>query len=103
MALSDLKKRGQNRSSQQLADQFISGASARADGTASASDQKPVRKTTKSYLFSLTEEMSEEVTRLSRVHPTKRVTRSDIIRLGVLTVSKMSDDELIALIEKEIS
>lgn len=102
MALGDLKKRAETRDSQKLADQFISGASARADGSNVTDEEKPVRKTTKSFLFSLTEQMSDEVTRLSRVHPTKRVTRSDIIRLGVLAISNLSDDELIALIEKEI-
>jgi hypothetical protein len=47
----------------------------------------------KRYTFSLTEEISEDIDSLTLRSKTRRISRSDIIKLGLNSLNKLSDKE----------
>ena len=50
--------------------------------------------------FSLTAQISEEIDRLSLIPRGVRATRSDVVRAGVAALSGMTEDQVVALLDK---
>lgn len=53
----------------------------------------------KRVTFSLTDQISEEIDRLSLIPRGFRATRSDVVRAGVAALSAMSEEQVVALLE----
>lgn len=87
-------KKGQQPSKEEALDAFINGAPIKS----SAPGQSAA--VFKRVTFSLTEHISEEIDRLSLVPRTFRATRSDVVRAGVAALSAMTEEQVIALLEK---
>jgi hypothetical protein len=94
MALGDLKKRATERQKSGVEDGFINGADERANQHAVKSERK-----IKSYLFGLTQEANEAVEAMALRSRSNRLSRSDVIRLGVLALSSMQDSDFDKLVE----
>lgn len=62
--------------------------------------QQPSKAVFKRVTFSLTDQISEEIDRLSLVPRGFRATRSDVIRAGVAALSAMTEDQVVALLDK---
>lgn len=54
----------------------------------------------KRVTFSLTDQISEEIDRLSLIPRGFRATRSDVIRAGVAALSAMTEGQVVALLGK---
>jgi hypothetical protein len=61
---------------------------------------QPSKAVFKRVTFSLTDQISEEIDRLSLVPRGFRATRSDVIRAGVAALSAMTEDQVVALLDK---
>lgn len=86
--------KGQQPSKEETLDSFISGAPLKSNGpTQSAAVFKRVT-------FSLTDQISEEIDRLSLVPRGFRATRSDVVRAGVAALSAMTEEQVVALLDK---
>ncbi|OKS22353.1 hypothetical protein [Pseudomonas aeruginosa] len=86
--------KGQQLSTEEAVSAFINGASLKANA--------PVQSAAvfKRVTFSLTEQISEEIDRLSLVPRGFRATRSDVVRAGVAALSAMTEEQVVALLEK---
>lgn len=62
--------------------------------------QQPSKAVFKRVTFSLTDQISEEIDRLSLVPRGFRATRSDVVRAGVAALSAMTEDQVVALLDK---
>lgn len=62
--------------------------------------QQPSKAVFKRVTFSLTDQISEEIDRLSLVPRNFRATRSDVVRAGVAALSAMTEDQVVALLDK---
>jgi hypothetical protein len=56
----------------------------------------------KSYLFSLTSEVNLQIEAIALSSKTKRLSRSDVVRLGVAALANMSEDDLNSHINNHI-
>lgn len=91
MGLADIKKRVKDVAAKDLADSFIAGADTHANQHAG----KPVSKAkAKSYLFSMTHEVNLQIEAIALSSKTKRLSRSDVVRLGIAALANMSEDEI---------
>lgn len=54
----------------------------------------------KRVTFSLTDQISEEIDRLSLVPRGFRASRSDVVRAGVAALAEMTEEQLVALLDK---
>ena len=54
----------------------------------------------KRVTFSLTDQISEEIDRLSLIPRGFRVSRSDVVRAGVAALAAMPEEQLVALLDK---
>lgn len=54
----------------------------------------------KTVTFSLTEEISKEIDKLTLVPRTFRASRSDVVKAGIAALQRMSEEELIALLNE---
>ncbi|EPI5388435.1 TPA: hypothetical protein ACGBH7_000944 [Pseudomonas aeruginosa] len=54
----------------------------------------------KRVTFSLTDQISEEIDRLSLIPRGFRASRSDVVRAGVAALAAMSEEQLVALLDK---
>lgn len=63
-------------------------------------EQQPSKAVFKRVTFSLTDQISEEIDRLSLVPRGFRATRSDVIRAGVVALSAMTEDQVVAILDK---
>ncbi|WP_124314736.1 hypothetical protein [Pseudomonas chlororaphis] len=84
----------QRPSKEEVLDSFISGAPLKSNA--------PGQSTAvfKRVTFSLTEQISEEIDRLSLVPRSFRATRSDVVRAGVAALSAMTEEQIVALLDK---
>ncbi|WP_175649392.1 hypothetical protein [Pseudomonas aeruginosa] len=81
------------------ADNFINAA--KVDGKNSSAAIKPgSTKVFKRVTFSLTDPISEEIDRLSLIPRGFRASRSDVVRAGVAALSAMTEEQVVALLEK---
>lgn len=79
------------------ANDFVNGARADGkDGGAKPASNKVYKRVT----FSLTEPISEEIDRLSLIPRGFRASRSDVVRAGVAALAAMTEEQLVALLEK---
>lgn len=100
MGLGDLVKKDVNRAAESPeADHFINAA--KVDGKNSSATIKPgSTKVFKRVTFSLTDPISEEIDRLSLIPRGFRASRSDVVRAGVAALSAMTEEQVVALLEK---
>ena len=104
MGLKDLKKRPLGKAvtdEEHKALEFINGAplSSTSEAVAGASHitkASGYKRTT----FSLTDELNEQIDRLSLTSRTFRVSRSDVVRAGVIALMAMPDEELLSILAK---
>lgn len=61
---------------------------------------QPSKAVFKRVTFSLTDQISEEIDRLSLIPRGFRATRSDVVRAGVAALSEMTEDQVVALLDK---
>lgn len=61
---------------------------------------QPSKAVFKRVTFSLTDQISEEIDRLSLIPRGFRATRSDVVRAGVAALSAMTEDQVVALLDK---
>ncbi|EIU5458491.1 TPA: hypothetical protein ACPHWC_000102 [Pseudomonas aeruginosa] len=54
----------------------------------------------KRVTFSLTDQISEEIDRLSLIPRGFRASRSDVVRAGVAALAAMPEEQLVALLDK---
>ncbi|VEI37138.1 Uncharacterised protein [Stutzerimonas stutzeri] len=54
----------------------------------------------KRVTFSLTDEISEEIDRLSLIPRSFRTSRSDVVRAGVAALAAMPEEQLVALLDR---
>jgi Arc/MetJ-type ribon-helix-helix transcriptional regulator len=54
----------------------------------------------KRVTFSLTDQISEEIDRLSLIPRGFRASRSDVVRAGVAALAAMSEEQLVAFLDK---
>ncbi|WP_339730210.1 hypothetical protein [uncultured Pseudomonas sp.] len=54
----------------------------------------------KRVTFSLTNQISEEIDRLSLIPRGFRASRSDVIRAGVAALTSMTEEQIVALLDK---
>lgn len=80
---------------EEIAQDFINGAKKRVN--AHAADEKTSR-IFERYTFSLTRSTSDEIERLSLTPRNIRVSRSDIVKAGIEALSRLSEEELIAIL-----
>lgn len=87
--------KGQQASKEEALDSFISGAKVRSNSQVQAESKAVFKRVT----FSLTDQISEEIDRLSLIPRGFRATRSDVVRAGVAALSAMSEEQVVALLE----
>ena len=80
------------------AENFIKGASERADDLKQA--KKTKGRSYKTYTFSLTEAVSMDIDKLSFMPKDFRASRSDIVKAGIETLKRLPEDQLIELIKE---
>ncbi|GAB6389989.1 hypothetical protein [Stutzerimonas marianensis] len=54
----------------------------------------------KRVTFSLTDQISEEIDRLSLIPRSFRASRSDVVRAGVAALAAMPEEQVVALLDK---
>lgn len=54
----------------------------------------------KRVTFSLTDQISEEIDRLSLIPRSFRASRSDVVRAGVAALAAMTEEQLVALLDE---
>lgn len=87
-------QKGQQPSKEEALDSFINGAPVKSNAPGQSAA------VFKRVTFSLTEQISEEIDRLSLVPRGFRATRSDVVRAGVAALSAMTEEQVVALLEK---
>jgi len=100
MGVGNLRKGANNQAaSSPAADDFINAA--KVDGkNSSATIKSGSTKVFKRVTFSLTDPISEEIDRLSLIPRGFRASRSDVVRAGVAALSAMTEEQVVALLEK---
>lgn len=105
MGLKDLKKRNTSSDAQTEAErkalEFIGGAAliSASTGQADVSTKQVYKRTT----FSLTDELNRQIDMLSLSSRTFRVSRSDVIRAGILALNSMPEAELLELLARVVN
>lgn len=103
MGLKDLKKKTgstKEAEAERLALDFIGGAPLGATlGEQPMKVSGPVYKRT---TFSLTDDLNKQIDLLSLTSRTFRVTRSDVVRAGVMALLAMPEAELLEVLEKAV-
>lgn len=79
------------------ADDFIKGAAERVEKLKPSKKKGRVYKT---YTFSLTEEVSADIDRLSCAPSDFRSSRSDVVKAGVMLLKQLPQDKLVDLLNK---
>jgi len=102
MGLKDLK---QNQSKprtaiDQQALEFIGGA---ALGTPAASNRRPSKPITyRRTSFSLTDEINQQINQISLLSRDFRVTRSDVVRAGVIALCGLDEEKLLHVLREAV-
>ncbi len=87
--------KGQQPRKEEALESFISGAKVKSNSAVQGESRAVFKRVT----FSLTDQISEEIDRLSLIPRSFRATRSDVVRAGVAALSAMSEEQVVALLE----
>lgn len=91
MSIGSLKKDARSKAASKEADDFIAGA--KVDGSKAEKPSKRER-IYKRVTFSLSDDIDQEIDRLSLIPREFRASRSDVIRAAVAMLASQSDEEI---------